>query len=86
MLKWAFERVAGDAEATETAIGLLPTPDALDTTGLEIADDDLETLLSVDADGWRAAVPEIREHFARFGDKVPAQLSVALDSLESQLS
>ena len=41
VLKWVFERVNGDAEAVETPIGLLPTPDALDTDGLEIADDDL---------------------------------------------
>ena len=42
VLKWVFERVNGDAEAVETPIGLLPTPDALDTDGLEIADDDLD--------------------------------------------
>ena len=57
MLKWVFERVNGDAEAVETPIGLLPTPDALDTDGLEIADDDLAELLAVDTAGWRDAVP-----------------------------
>jgi phosphoenolpyruvate carboxykinase (GTP) len=85
VLKWVFERVAGDADATETPIGLLPTPTALDTTGLDVGDDDLTELLSVDAEGWRSAVPEIREHYARFGDKLPAQLAVSLDTLESQL-
>ena len=64
VLKWVFERVDGDADAVETPIGLLPTPDALDTDGLEIADDDLAELLSVDAPGWRDAVPQIREHYA----------------------
>jgi phosphoenolpyruvate carboxykinase (GTP) len=86
VLKWVFERVAGASDAVETPIGLLPTPEALDTTGLEVDEDDLTTLLSVDADGWRAAVPEIREHYARFGGKLPAQLGVSLDTLESQLS
>jgi phosphoenolpyruvate carboxykinase (GTP) len=86
VLKWVFERVAGASDAVETPIGLLPTPEALDTTGLEVDEDDLTTLLSVDAEGWRAAVPEIREHYARFGGKLPAQLGVSLDTLESQLS
>ena len=86
VLKWVFERVDGDAEAVETAIGLLPTPAALDTEGLEIADDDLAELLSVDAPGWRDAVPQIREHYARFGSALPASLAVALDALESRLS
>ena len=42
VLKWVFERVNGDADAVETPIGLLPTPDALDTDGLEIAAEDLD--------------------------------------------
>jgi phosphoenolpyruvate carboxykinase (GTP) len=86
VLKWVFERVAGETDAVETPIGLLPTPDALDITGLDVSQDDLDTLLSVDSDGWKAAVPEIREHYARFGGKLPGQLAVALDTLETQLA
>src|SRR6187551_3636490 len=49
VLKWVFERLAGEVEAIDTPIGLLPTPGSLDTTGLEVSEDDLSTLLSVDA-------------------------------------
>ncbi len=86
VLKWVFERVNGAAEAVDTAIGRLPTPGALDTAGLDIDDADLGAILSLDADGWRVAIPEIREHYAQFGDKLPAQLQVAVDTLESQLT
>ena len=86
VLKWVFERVNGDAEAVDTAIGRLPAPGALDTTGLDVDDADLDAILSLDADGWRAAVPQIREHYAQFGDRLPAQLQVAVDTLESQLT
>ena len=55
-------------------------------TGLDVDDADLDAILSLDADGWRAAVPQIREHYAQFGDQLPAQLQVAVDTLESQLS
>jgi phosphoenolpyruvate carboxykinase (GTP) len=85
VLKWVFERVNGGADAVETPIGLLPTPDALDTTGLEISDDDLTELLSVDTEGWREAVPQIREHYAQFGSDLPAALTVALDTLDARL-
>jgi phosphoenolpyruvate carboxykinase (GTP) len=85
VLKWIFERVNGTAEAVQTPIGKLPTKGALDTDGLEIADDDLDELLSVDEDGWRAAIPQIRDHYARFGDRLPASLNVAVDMLEAQL-
>jgi phosphoenolpyruvate carboxykinase (GTP) len=86
VLKWVFERVNGEAEAVETPIGLLPTPAALDTTGLEIADEDLEELLAVDVEGWKDAVPQIREHYAQFGGDLPAALNVALDTLDAKLS
>jgi phosphoenolpyruvate carboxykinase (GTP) len=85
VLKWIFERVAGAADAVETPIGLLPTAATLDTTGLDVSDDDLETLLSVDVSGWQAALPQIRDHYARFGDAIPAQLTSAVDALEAKL-
>jgi phosphoenolpyruvate carboxykinase (GTP) len=81
-----FERVNGDAEAVETPIGLLPTPQALDTEGLDIADDDLAELLAVDTAGWKDAVPQIREHYAQFGSDLPASLTVALDTLDERLN
>jgi phosphoenolpyruvate carboxykinase (GTP) len=86
VLKWVFERVDGGSEAIDTPIGRLPTKSALDTEGLEIADADLDALLTVDANGWTAAVPQIREHYARFGDKMPAQLQMAVDNLEASLT
>jgi phosphoenolpyruvate carboxykinase (GTP) len=86
VLKWIFERVNGDADAIDTPIGKLPTKEALDTDGLEIDDADLDTILSVDVDGWKAAIPQIRDHFAQFGDKLPAVLNVEVDSLEAKLT
>ena len=86
VLKWVFERVDGKSAVDRTAIGLLPAAGALDTTALDVPKDDLDTLLSVDVDGWLAAVPQIREHFERFGENIPAELSAALATLEHQLT
>jgi phosphoenolpyruvate carboxykinase (GTP) len=86
VLKWVFERVDGTADAVDTPIGKLPTKDALDTDGLEIDEADLDTLLTVDVNGWQAAIPQIREHYARFGDRLPAALNVEVDSLEANLA
>jgi phosphoenolpyruvate carboxykinase (GTP) len=86
VLKWVFERVAGTADALQTPIGKLPTKGSLDTDGLEISDDDLDQLLAVDTSGWKAAIPQIREHYARFGDRLPASLDVAVDTLETTLA
>ena len=85
VLKWVFERVNGSADAVDTPIGQLPAPGSLDTTGLDVDDADLDTLLAVDAAGWREAIPQIREHFAQFGDSLPASLQLAVDTLEHRL-
>ena len=86
VLKWVFERVNGDAEAIDTPIGKLPTKDALDLDGLDIDPADLDTLLSVDIEGWTKAIPQIREHYARFGERLPAALNVEVDALEAKLT
>jgi phosphoenolpyruvate carboxykinase (GTP) len=86
VLKWVFERVDASAGAKETPIGFLPTDDDLDTNGLDISAADLDELLSVDADGWQAAVPQIRVHYEQFGDTLPPELLQALDHLESNLA
>jgi phosphoenolpyruvate carboxykinase (GTP) len=86
VLKWAFERVTGEAGAVETAIGYLPGPDDLDTTGLDITAEDLSALLSVDVEGWRTAIPEIEHHYAQFGERLPDQLRDELSSLEKRLA
>ena len=85
VLKWVFERVNGDVDAVRTPIGLLPSAGALDTKGLDIDAADLEVLLDVDTEGWKEAVPQIRDHFAQFGPKLPSTLTVQLDSLAASL-
>jgi phosphoenolpyruvate carboxykinase (GTP) len=86
VLKWIFDRVAGSNNAVETPIGILPHPGDLDLDGLDVSADDLSTLLSVDTEGWQAAIPQIRAHYERFGDKLPAALNLELDELESKLA
>ncbi len=86
VLKWVFERVNGDSEAIDTPIGRLPTKAALDTDGLDIDQADLDAILTIESDGWKAAIPQIREHYAKFGDKLPAQLRMAVDTLEANLA
>jgi phosphoenolpyruvate carboxykinase (GTP) len=86
VLKWVFERTDGQVGADRTAIGFLPAPGTLDINGLNVSEADMQVLLSVDNDGWREAVPQIREHYAAFGDRLPQQLGASLDSLEAALA
>jgi phosphoenolpyruvate carboxykinase (GTP) len=85
VLKWVFERVTGAGRAVDTPIGRLPTPDALDLRGLDLAPDILNALLTVDIDGWLAEIPLIHQHFEKFGDRLPQGLAQELAALEKRL-
>jgi len=85
VLKWAIERIEGKAAAVETAIGHVPTPESLDTEGLDMTPDELAQALAVDNDEWAAEIPQIQEWFDKFGDSLPTQLWTELDGLKARL-
>ena len=87
VLKWVFERVSGKGEAQKTPIGYMPTVDAIDINGLEdVSKEDMEELLKVDKEQWLNEVASIREHYAKYGDRLPAELFKQLDELEKRLN
>ena len=85
VLEWMFRRCDGEAEAEETPIGLLPAPGDLDTTGLVMSDADLAELLRVDGPAIVAELPQFEEHYARFGDRLPAELAAQLATMRARL-
>jgi len=86
VLAWIFRRCEGSAGAVETPVGYVPTPDGIDTTGLNVSAEDLAELLRVDPEGFRHELPTIREHFARFGAGLPDELRAQLEELERRLA
>jgi phosphoenolpyruvate carboxykinase (GTP) len=86
VLKWVVERLEGTAEAVETPVGLVPTPDAIDTTGLDMSREQVAKALAVNVEEWRdKELPLIEEWFAKFGDKLPTQLADELATLKARL-
>jgi phosphoenolpyruvate carboxykinase (GTP) len=85
VLKWVVERIEGLAEAVETPIGHVPTPDALDTDGLDMTPEQIEQALRVDVEEWRDEIPQITEWFEKFGENLPATLWTELDGLKARL-
>ncbi|CAB4788855.1 MAG: phosphoenolpyruvate carboxykinase (GTP) [Actinobacteria bacterium] len=85
VLEWVFERCSGRGEAEETPIGFVPKKSAINVEGLNVTDADLNELLTVNLDEWRTEVGSIREHYATFGDHLPAKLHAQVDALEARL-
>ena len=84
-LIWIRERLRGRADARETPIGRVPATDALPREGFDLPADRLEQLLAVDPDEWRAELPEIEAHFARFGERLPRELHDEVAALRRRL-
>ncbi len=85
VLKWIVERVSGEGKAVKAPIGYMPTTDALELTGLDVSERDINELLKVDKDEWLKEVESIKEHYAKYGEKLPAELDAQLDALEARL-
>jgi phosphoenolpyruvate carboxykinase (GTP) len=71
VLRWVLDRCEGRGGAVETAIGAVPTPDAIDRTGLNVSDADMVELLKVDPAEWVEAVAGQDELINMFGSHTP---------------
>ena len=73
--------------AVETPIGLVPPlgEGGIDIDGLDISDEAMTKLLEVDIEGWKHQLPQMHEHYAEFGEKLPAALHALLAQLDERL-
>ncbi len=85
VLKWIIDRCEGTASANETAIGFLPNPKDIDSSGLNITDETMQALLSVDPAQWQAEVAEIGEYLETYGSRLPSKLREELDKVSNAL-
>ena len=73
-LKWMCDRVDGKVGVKETPIGYLPKDGDLDSTGLSMPPENMQALMQVDVAAWKAEIPDIEQHFAQFGTRLPERL------------
>jgi phosphoenolpyruvate carboxykinase (GTP) len=86
VLAWIFGRCDGRGETAETPIGLVPAPGELPTDGLDLSDDALRTLLTVDEEKLKSEIAQVKEHLAQFGDDLPEEVVAQLEKLEARLA
>jgi phosphoenolpyruvate carboxykinase (GTP) len=85
VLEWIFRRCDGDAEAVETPIGLVPAEGEINLDGLEVGDDAMRELLTVDAAKVRRQLPQVEEFLSQFGDRLPGEIGEQLEALRQRL-
>lgn len=85
VLKWIAERIEGTGKAQETPIGNLPTPDALDLSGLNLPGENVAALTSVDVAGWQKEIEDVAANYTKFGSHLPGALKKELEELRRRL-
>ncbi len=85
VLEWIFRRCDAELGANDSAIGRLPKPEDINTDGLGLAEGGLDHLLEVDVDEVCQQLPQLEEHLARFGDRLPDEIKAQLESLKQRL-
>ncbi len=90
VLLWILDRCAGKVGAEESAIGYLPKAEDIDTTGLDMSEEDLKALLTIDHDEWIKDIEDpqtgIKKYFEQFGDRLPKEMADELKKLEANLN
>src|SRR5436309_2276150 len=85
VLRWIVARAKGAGAATESPIGMLPAPGAIDTSGLAVDGRTMEELLSVSRDDWRREAAGIGEFFGKFDGRLPAEMERQRQGLVKRL-
>ena len=86
VLLWILDRCEGKVDAVETEIGFVPNKEDLQLEGLDLSDEVVDELLSIDIDAWKEDLANQREFFAQFGDKLPKEIKDSMDTLEANLN
>ena len=86
VLEWIIKRIEGQVEAESTPIGFMPKTGDLNTDDLDIDADTLAALFTVDSEGWRQEVADIDDFLAEYGDRVPEEIRVELETTRQKLA
>ena len=86
VIQWIVGQLEGQDNGEETALGILPKSENLNIDGLDTSIEQLEQLLDVDGDSWRAELKDMETFFDGFGEKLPNKLKQELSQLSARLN
>jgi phosphoenolpyruvate carboxykinase (GTP) len=72
-LLWLLQLKNGEVSGRRTAVGIIPTEDELDLTGMDVPAADLERILTIDKDRWQQEMGFREEHLSQF-ERMPEEI------------
>lgn len=86
VLEWIINRCENKVNADLTEIGYIPFKEDINKEQLDITDDVLESLLTIDIESWLDDVKSIEEFYKKIGSTLPNELEDELRSLKLNLN
>jgi len=84
-IKWISERVSGAVDVASTPVGNLPLRRDLAFDDIEITEEAIQLLTSIDASAWATELDAIAEYFRSLGDNVPETLCSRVNAIKINL-
>jgi phosphoenolpyruvate carboxykinase (GTP) len=85
VLKWIFERTQGVNHAEKTSIGWIPKKGALDISGIDLTQRQMDSLFAIDTNAWQKETEEMGNYLAQFGSKLPLGIKRQLEQQSDRL-
>jgi phosphoenolpyruvate carboxykinase (GTP) len=85
VLKWMLERIDGSTRGNRTAVGIVPKPEDLDLSGIEISRDQLGQALAIDRGEWATEFESAEQLFDKIGRSLPPALKDRQQALRAAL-
>lgn len=87
-LLWLLKLRNGEVTGRATPVGIIPTQDELDLEGVDLSQEDLDRLLTIDVARWRQEMGHREQHLAQFGGlpepiwQAHRRIAAGLDALD----
>lgn len=90
VIEWIISRTKDSEKnkdnAQESPIGLIPTPNSLNTSGLAIEPNTMQKLFEIDKEAWLNELEDQNKFFEKFGERLPKELKQEQAVLKDNLS
>jgi len=86
VLEWIIKRCENGVGAEESLIGFIPKAEDINTEELDVSEDVLRGLLTIDVESWLEDIDSIGEFYNKIGDTLPEGLKEELSILNQNLT
>ncbi len=84
VIRWILDRANRKCDATETPMGFIPKPGAIDLKGLDMDPNIMNELCAMNLSDWTEELSELGKFFDTFGDRLPSSFRAQHQALTQQ--